>query len=407
MRPSVLTRTLALCPFALLAWGRPGHAADSEPTRWRVSAGLLDEAVQAHLPALVRLPPPSGEPSAQNRPTLASLTELKYCGTNDKGRGRFRALLRLHGLNGPGQPLLGKSGCESSLAEQAKRLGETGEEADTVVADVEATWRAWELRLAVVRAEGASRTAKSRLATALEKRRELLVIPTADARIETDGGPLPLYTVPAFLPTAVELAVVLGESGAPTSPEKLALPSRSLSVAGEANSAAEMPLAFANQLLRRLTGAAPLVVSVNGEEVALRNVSLAAEGAGESLRVALHGTASPASLQATVRWTVTTGGDPLRFQQVQIVPVGEDCAGLGLVGAVGCKARNGALATAAATLAASLTERFAEAPIHQLVSPQTFRFTVAGERVRLTADLLRLSCASRALSANGRLAAPP
>jgi hypothetical protein len=39
------------------------------------------------------------------------------------------------------------------------------------------------------------------------------------------------------------------------------------------------------------------------------------------------------------------------------------------------------------------------------VSPQTFRFTVAGERVRLTADLLRLSCASRALSAAGRLAA--
>ena len=398
---------LASCPLALLALaGGTASAADSDPARVRVSAALLDEMVQGLLPSMIRLPPPVGEPAADNRPTLASLTEIKYCGAGEKGAGRLRAVLRLDGTaSGPSVLTLGKFGCQGGLADVAKRFAEGTEDA-IAVADIEATWKPWEVRLVVVRAEGTTKVAKARLAAVLEKRREFLVVPTGDTRIQTESGPLALYAVPSFLPGAVEIAVVLGATGAPSSPVKLASNGRGLALTGEANIAAEVPLSFANQLLRRLTWNQALTIPVNRDEVELRKVSISGEGADEGARVTLAGNATPASLGETMRWTVATGGDPMRISSVQLVAKMEDCSGLATLAAVGCTVRNGARGAAAEAFASSLTQRYQGLPIHELSSPQTLRFNVAGEPFALSGDLLRMTFGPRGISVVGNMSSP-
>jgi hypothetical protein len=298
--------------------------------------------------------------------------------------------------------LLGKSGCQGGLPDLAKRAGEGNEEAGIVVADLEATWKPWEVRLVVVHAEGTTKLAKARLATGLEKRRELLVVPTGDTRIQLESGPLALYAVPSFLSGAVEVAIVMGGSGAPGSPDKLA--GRGPGLAGDANIAVEVPLSFVNQLLRRLTWSQPLIIPVNQDEVELRNVSINGEGAGEASRLTLTGNATPSSIRETMRWTVATGGDPMRVSFVKIAAQMEDCAGLATMAAVGCNVRNGARAAAAEAFASSLTQRYQGLLVHELASPQTLRFSVAGERFILSGDLLRMGFGARGVTVAGKLA---
>jgi hypothetical protein len=380
------------------------RAGDGDPARVRLSAGLLDEMVQGLLPTLIRLPPPVGEASADNRPTLATLSELKYCGATDKGGGRFRALLRLEASAGLVVALLGKTGCQGTLVDLAKRVGEGNEEPGIVVADLEATWKPWEVRLVVAHAEGTTKLAKARLVAGLEKRRELLVVPTGDTRVQLDSGPLALYAVPSFLSGAVEIAVVLGGSGAPGAPDKLAGSGRGPGLTGEANVALEAPLSFVNQLLRRLTWNQPLLIPVNQDEVEVRNVSISGEGAGEASRLTLAGNATPSSLRETMRWTVATGGDPMRVSFVKLAAQMEDCSGLATMGAVGCNVRNGARSAAAEAFASSLTQRYQGLPVHELGSPQTLRFSVAGERFILSGDLLRMGFGPRGVTVVGKLA---
>jgi hypothetical protein len=396
----------AACSLTLAALGvGAASAAEGEAARVRVSAALLDDTVQTLLPTLIRLPV-VGQPSAENRPTLATMTELKYCGAGDRGAGRFRALLRLEASAGPTVALLGKTGCQGALADMAKRAGEGNEEAGIVVADLEAVWQPWELRFTVARAEGTTKLSKTRLAAVLEKRHELMTISIGDVRIQTDSGTIPLYAVPSFLSGAVEIAVVLGGSGAPSAPEKLARANGAPVWTADSNMTADVPLSFANQLLRRLTWNQPLVVSVNRDDVEVRNVSIAGEGAGETARVTLTGQATPASIRETARWTVITSGDPMQMLSIQMTPQMENCSGLGAMAAVGCNVRNGARSAAAEGFASSLTQRYQGAPIHQLGSPQTLRFSLAGERFVLSGDLLRLTFVQRGITAVGKFAVP-
>jgi hypothetical protein len=407
MRTSHAVKILASCTLALMALGSAGaQAGEGEAARLRMSAALLDESVQGLLPTLVRLPPLVGEPSADNRPTLATMTEIRYCGSTDKGAGRFRALLRLESSAPTATVLLGKNGCQGGLADVARRVGEGNDGAGIVAVDLEGTWRPWELRLVVAHAEGTTKLSKTRLAAVLEKRRELLVVPTGDVRILAESGPIPLYAVPSFLQGAVEIALVLGGSGAPRAPERPAGGARGPGFAGEANVAAEVPLPFVNQLLRRLTSTQSLVIPLNRDEVEVRNVSIAGEGAGETARVVLTGQATPASIHETVRWSATCGGDPMRLASVQIAAQMEDCSGLATMAAVGCNVRNGARAAAAEAFAASLTQRYQGVAVHELSSPQTLRFTVAGERFILGGELSRVTFGQRGITVGAKLAVP-
>ena len=83
----------------------------------------------------------------------------------------------------------------------------------------------------------------------------------------------------------------------------------------------------------------------------------------------------------------------------------EDCSGLGTMAALACNVRNGARGAAAEAFGSGLTQRYQGQAAHELASPFNLRFEVAGQRIELRGDLLRLGFGPRGLTAVGRLGA--
>ena len=380
----------------------PVVAGESDAVRVRVAAALLDQSAQSALPATLTLPRDLGDDGGK---TLV-LTEVRYCGTGDKGSGRLRAAGCLGVCEARPRPLLaGDEACHAKLAELAEHA-KTGGAEGRVLADLDATWKPWELKLSAVRALVTVKDGRPRPMAGLDKRVELLSVPTSDLRIEnSSGAPIVLHAVPAFHPGAVEVTIVSADKP-PAKPPAAGHGAVEAPIAGQANISADIPASFANHILRRLTAKQPLTISANGEEVDIENVSLAGEGSGEKSQLTLAGKATPRSVRETMRWTVTAAGEPVRVSSVQMSAQLEDCAGLGTMAALGCNVRNGARATAAEAFGRGLTQQYQGRFVHELGSPQDLRFTVAGQRIELRGELLRTSFGPHGLSAAAHLEPP-
>jgi len=378
-------------------------AAEPDPIRVRVSAALLDEELRALLPAAMALPRALAELGEEGARTL-TFAELRYCGASEKGAGRLRAVIRPSATQAQAF-LTASDACQVSLAELAKRGATSGGDG-LVLADVEATWKAWELKLAVAHALVLGKDARKGAATTIDKRVDILTFSTSDLRIDTTAGaPIVLHAAPAFAATAIELAVVMTDGPAPKAAtlERGAASNRGDMLSGQATIAVELPLPVANQVLHRLTWTQPLIIPVDRDEVEVRQASLAGSGSGESARLAVTGNATPRSIRETMQWTMALGGDPLLVSSGQFSAQLEDCAGLGTMAALSCNVRNGARGAAAEAFGSALTQRYQGQPVHELASPLNLRFQVAGRRIELRGDLLRLRFGPRGLSATGRL----
>lgn len=390
--------------IGLLPVTASARAAEPEPVRVRISAALIDAEIRAFLPATLALPRTLAELGEEGTRTM-TLAELKYCGAIEKGAGRFRAVIRQAAVTTQAILTAG-DGCQASLAELAKRGAVSSEDREgLVLADLEATWKSWELKLAVVHALVVGKSGRKGSPTAFDKRADILTISTADLRIDAAAGPpIVLHAAPAFSATAIDLAVVMTEGVSPkaTTLERAAANGRDM-LSGKANIAAELPLQVANQVLRRLTWTQPLTIPVDRDEVEIRQVSLSGSGAGESARLTASGSATPRAIRETMQWTLALGGDPLVVSRAQFSAQLEDCSGLATMAALACNVRNGARGAAAEAFGSGLTQRYQGQPAHELASPLDFRFEVAGQRIELRGDLLRLGFGPRGLTAVGRL----
>lgn len=377
----------ALAALGLL-WLAPARAAEVPLAHASLSGELLGEIVQGLLPATMAMAR-TGADSEEKPPRLLA---VGYCGPGEKGTGRFRALAS----RGRGAALAGIS-CAGALGDWAERASPALPEG-TLLLDLEASWKSWELRLAAVRALVIGQGGRPRGAPGFEQRFDLTTVWTADVHIDTGAQPIVLHAIPAFRERVVELAIVLADR-APARPPRI--PASGLGWAEPANCGAEIPEAFANQILRLLTARRPVSIPLQGEELDIANVTLK----DESGRLLLTGTAEPRSLRESTQWTLVAGGEPLRVASVQMAAQYEECAGLGTMAAVACKVRNGARATAAEAFARALTERYQARFVHELVSPVRLSFTVAGQRIGLYGDLLQMSASRNGLQATARLSA--
>jgi hypothetical protein len=380
-------------------------AAESEPVRVRMAAALLDEEMRGFLPATLPLPRALADLGEDGARTV-TLVELKYCGATEKGVGRLRAVIRQAAIKA--QAILTASdGCQASLVELSKRGAVSSEDgAGFVLADLEAAWKSWELKLAIIHALVVGKGGSKGATKAFDKRAEILTISTTDLRIDaTPGAPIVLHAAPFFAATAIDLAVAMTEGAPPKAValERAAATVRGDMLTGQANFAAEIPLPVANQVLKRLTWAQPLLIPVDRDEVEIRQVSLAGSGAGASARLTASGTATPRQVRETMQWMLALGGDPLLVSTGQFSGQLEDCAGLATMAALSCNLRNGARGAAAEAFGSALTQRYQGQPVHELASPLNLRFDVAGQRIELRGDLLRFSFGPRGLTAAGRL----
>ena len=284
MRGNLARHWGAMAIAASLVSG-PVFAAGSEPARLRVAGALIDDVVRSLLP--VTLPGPAGGPGKDGAtPPTAILTEMKYCGATDKGAGLFRVVIRQAGFDS-GAPFLLSAGeaCRPTLADLAKQLAPI---AGVAIADLQATWRPWELRLALLRSLALA-PAKSEPIPDLDSRRNLWTISTSDLGFPTDAGePIILHVAPRFATDAIEIAVVLGPRGS-AAPTPSGRSGANAAPPGEANLTADIPVSFANQVLRSLTWKQPLAISVDRDVVDLEGLTMTQEKLG----LTIHGNATP------------------------------------------------------------------------------------------------------------------
>ncbi|MES1207667.1 MAG: hypothetical protein ABUS79_17150 [Pseudomonadota bacterium] len=407
----------AVTAVVVIAAGPAVAAVPGEPARLRAAASLIDDVVRGLLPLDVVLPGPIVAPDAGvgQSAVAASITELRYCGATDKGAGRFRAVLRWGATAGAGSSspttLGGDDGCRQGLGELAKQLpGAAGPDDGVVVAEIEAVWRPWDLRLAVVRAAGpaAPKPGQPRPLAPWESRRDLLLFSTAGLRVITDTGePLTLHVAPSFTADAVDLAAVWGETGsAPPATRPAAAGGGGPTLSPNANVAGDLPLAFANQILRQLTSPQPLAVPIDRDVIDVQGVALAGVGGGGGVGtggLTVTGSATPRSLRETARVTVQVGGGETRVLSIRADAQMESCSGLGVLAALACNTRNAGRNAAAGAFGAAMTQRYQGQAVRDLAGPQVFRFDVGGRRLELRGELSRMAAGARGLAATARL----
>jgi hypothetical protein len=381
-------------------------AAATEAGQVSVASALVDEIAQGLLPARLELPRALAE-SAFAGARTASLAELKYCGTGEKDAGLFRVVVLQNNV-GKAQSLLAiPASCQLSLGELARPAASlVGPGQSLAIADVEAFVQARELKLWLVRGVVVRGDATKRVPETFDKRLELGALPTSALRFDLEGFAIFLHEVPAFGNRSVGLAVAVSDGVS----DKVALSERGSGKAiapleGQATLAAEVPLATLNILLRRLTTSKPITIALQGDEIDLRNISVQATGRGAATQVTVIGTATPRSIRETVQWTLDLAGDPLSVSSVRAVAQLEDCAGQGALAGIACDLRNGGRSAAAEAFAATLTNRYGGQSVHALASPIDTRFTVAGRRLHLSGDLLRVAGGRTGLAAAGNFSA--
>lgn len=407
---------VAIAVAMLVTAAGPGslYAASVEPARVRMAGRLIDDVVRGLLPLDLVLPgatQKSADGGVTESAVGAALTDLRYCGVTDRGAGRFRAVIRMAGPSGGGtvpspSVLTGDEGCRKSLNDLANPATATATAdspgtQDVVVADVEAIWRPWELRLTIIRTSSPSppKPGPPRPLGGLDGHRDLFTISTSGFRIVTDAGQAIVFHVaPAFAVDAIELGVILGEGGAVPRASRSAMSGPALVLSGDATVAADLPYAFANQILRQLTQAEPFPIQVDRDVVDLQNASVSGSSGG----MTLTGTATPRSVRESVRLTVQAGGADLRVAAVRSDAQLEDCGGLGVLAAIGCNARNAGRNVAAGAFASAMTQKYQGQLVRALAGTQGLRFELENRRLELRGDLLHLASSPRGLWAVAR-----
>jgi hypothetical protein len=265
------------------------------------------------------------------------------------------------------------------------------------IADLEATWKSWELKVVLLRSIVLGSPRSGRIPE-LEASRVLWTVTTSDLRIASIGGePILVHGAPWFAPATIEIAVFLGEraSATPVPAGRKGV----TALAGEANLAADVPLSFVNQALRQLTAPQPLAIPVDSDTVDLDKLSATQEGTGLTIR----GDASPRSMRETVHVTVFVDGEDLRVSSVRAEGQGDDCAGLGAVARMACNLRGSARGVVAEALGAALTQRFQGQLVRELAGQQAFRFAVGGQTLEVRGDWLHLGFGTGSLSGLARV----
>jgi hypothetical protein len=417
-RTSHLGRMVAAVALAVALFAAPRPAAGQparEPARLRFSAALLDELFSRLVPAPLAVPvaaAPDGG-SAATSETL-TLVELRYCGQGARGAaGRLRAVVRAGGgergaagasraaADAGSARVLEAAGCTTELDRLARRAAAVLGDA-AAVADVEASYRPYELRVAVVRAAAAKRTSPA-LAILSRAAGPLLSLATAPIVLGGPGGqPLGFRVGVGFGDEAVELRAVPDDGGPGPAAGAGGGGVASVASAGSgATVAADLPHQLANQILARVSRPGPFVVELDRETVELRDLAISGNGAG----VSIIGLGTPRSVRETARMSVDAGGRDLAIESVRAEPELESCSTRPLLDRLACGGRNTARSAAASALAASLTHRYQGQLVRVLAGVQELALDLPGYRLALSGDILRIGPTSTGITIAARLAA--
>jgi hypothetical protein len=157
--------------------------------------------------------------------------------------------------------------------------------------------------------------------------------------------------------------------------------------------------ALANRLLTQATQEGPLVVPIDRQSIELGNLHLTSNDD----RATVRARATPRGLGESVGLAVDAAGGDLKVVEVRAQPELEDCAGLSMMSALGCRARNAARSAVANTLAAELTGRTRGQTVRSLAAIPAASITVGAQRLRVRVTPTRLRSTPAGLTATGAI----
>ncbi|HXI55696.1 MAG TPA: hypothetical protein VNO55_06535 [Polyangia bacterium] len=390
----------------LLAAQAPGHASDgAERADVLIAAATTNMMLAKLLPQPIEI---AGDRAADGGPPPPPVTvwlvEARYCGAGDGGRGRVLGVVRSRRDALPATPpLLDAPGdCRASLEKMARRTA-FASLPDAALVELAAAFAPWQVRVSV----GSFVTApagSAGLAAALTRAQAAPTVRT----IRTGAQSLSLPDFPA---QTFDVAVRFGKADGVTltltptpmtgaSASAAAAPGDPLTLPEGADATFRVSDGLANHLLDQATQNGPLVVPVDRQAIELRRLHVASQDDRASLRAR----ATPRGLPESVGLAVDAAGGDLRLVEVRAQPELEDCAGLSMMSALGCRARNAARSTAAATLAGELTARTRGQTVRTLGSVPSASITVGAQRLRVRVTPTRLRATAAGLTATGTIA---
>jgi hypothetical protein len=389
-------RSVLLLSLAL-ALPAPARAAEPEAPPERAEAqlfgGAINRFVEKKLPVTLELP---GDRAAGVRRMTVTVTEARFCGAAEAGRGRLIAVVRAP-AEPPATPavavtplLTGAADCQAKLEDVAHRRP-PADAAPLAVVEVLAAWAPWELKLSLgnVAASGEA------LAAALGRARNagpLAAVETSGLRLASErGGSLSLDLALAFTKANDAVTATLtpatatpttrgGRDARPALLDPAAAPSGADGIVGAT-------YAFANRVLTLFGQDGPILLEIEHEVIELRGLQLAGTAGAATLRAR----ATARSVGESMRLTAQATGNDLTISEIRAEPELEDCGQVG----IGCRVRNTARSAAAAAAAAGLTARYKGQLLREIRQPPPFSFDAAGQSftLKLTPTRTRASAA--------------
>jgi hypothetical protein len=329
---------------------------------------------------LARLVPVTFAVPGESAGRLA-VVEARYCGTVDATRGRLLAVVS----SGAQRTVQLRTGdCKEKLPSIARRGG--------TVAEILVAATARQLRLSLGEVAPAGETG-AQLGAALGRVRAagpLATVPTSPVPLRTAGGASQTY----------DLAIAFGEGDVVAlamAPVGRASPPRTDRAGAASEASVNATYGFANALLTLFTRDEPFTLKVEGQMIEIRSLEL--QGAEGTLT--LKGRAQARGIAEVAHLAITASGRDLAITDARADAELEDCASLGTVAALACRARNGARAGAAAALATALLERYRGEPLRSLAPLPPASFELGGRRFDLRLTPTRLSATAAGLLASG------
>jgi hypothetical protein len=405
-RRARLLASLVLLALALPLAPAPGHASDgADRADVLISAATTNMTLARLLPQPIEI---AGDRAADGGPPPPPLTvwlmEARYCGAGDGGRGRVLGVVRTRRDALPvAVPLLdGPGDCRASLEKMARRAAFAALP-DAALVELAAAFAPWQVRVSV----GSFVTAPAGsvgLAAALTRAQAAPTVRT----IRTDAQSLSLPDFPAqtfdvavrFGKTDGGVTLTLTPPANSAGAGSAAAPGEPLTLSEGADATLRISDALANHLLDQATHNGPLVVPVDRQAIELRSLHVTSQDD----RATLRARATPRGLPESVGLAVDAAGGDLKLVEVRAQPELDDCAGLSMMSALGCRARNAARSTAAAALAGELSARTRGRMVRTLGSVPAASMMVGAQRLRVQVTPTRLRATAAGLTATGTIA---
>jgi len=337
---------------------------------------LIDQVADQIVPLTVEVPSAATGLAGQR----LALTDLIYCGTDDRGAGLMLGVIA-EGQGRMPAASLGASACNLPLSAIAAHALQTPSGPEWVeAARIRLTWQPWRLTLDLSDAAGAARAGFT--APGLPRAVQVAQFATAGLQPLTGAGQnLRFDLAAAFRRNAIVIDAY--PSGGPAEPatsfpSEAALASLISEAPAPANMIAEARYPLINQLLATYAPSFDVPLNLQGLAATVQAHDLSLSG-GENQASLTGKVASPSLGQDLIYDArVDCAGDDLTVQQVAMEAVPMTCDQTDMMARLQCQARQMTADGSARALAAALTAYYQNQPLHISTRGKPLQLTFGG-----------------------------